>query len=86
MKIRNCLNSAGHLILRDVFMSRDRTAPEWAALFSVALLLHTPSGRGYALDEVLDWLQQSGFSRIKGPFPSSDIPFDPDSILLARTA
>jgi hypothetical protein len=86
VKIRHCLDAGGDLILRDVFMSRDRTAPEWAALFSVALLLHTPYGRGYALDEVLDWLQQSGFSRIKGPFPSSDVTFDPDSILLARTA
>ena len=86
VKIRNSLNSAGYLILRDVFMSRDRTAPEWATLFSVALLLHTPYGRCYTLDEILDWLRLSGFSRIKGPFPSSDVPFDPDSILIARTA
>ena len=48
-KVRNCLNPGGHLILRDVFMSRDRIAPEWAALFSVSLLLHTPNGRCYAL-------------------------------------
>ena len=86
VKIRNSLDSAGYLILRDVFMNRDRTAPEWATLFSVALLLHTPYGRCYTLDEILDWLRRSGFSRIKGPFPSSDVSFDPDSILIARTA
>lgn len=86
LKIRNFLNSAGYLILRDVFMSRDRRAPEWATLFSVALLLHTPYGRCYALDEILDWLRRSGFSRVKGPFPSSEFSFDPDSILIARTA
>ena len=84
VKIRNGLNSAGYLILRDVFMTRDRTAPEWSALFSVALLLHTPHGRCYALDEVRDWLRGSAFSRIKGPFRSSDVSFDPDSILIAR--
>jgi hypothetical protein len=86
LKIRNCLTPKGQLILRDVFMSRDRTAPEWTALFSVCLVLHTPQGRGYALEEVLHWLRQSGFSRIKGPFRSSRVRFDPDSILIARTS
>jgi precorrin-6B methylase 2 len=83
LKIRSCLNSKGHLILRDVFMDRHRTAPEWATLFSVSLLLHTPRGRCYSLDEILGWLRRSGFSDIKGPFRSSSVPFDPDSILIA---
>jgi predicted O-methyltransferase YrrM len=86
LKLRNCLKPGGYLILRDVFMSRDRIAPEWATLFSLSLLLHTPEGRCYALEEILEWLRRSGFSRIKGPFPSSRLAFDPDSILIARTA
>ena len=65
----DCLNPRGHLILRDVFMRRDRTAPEWGTLFSVSLLLHTPQGRCYALDEILGWLRQAGFSRISRPLP-----------------
>ena len=85
LKIRNCLNPKGQLIVRDVFMSRDGTAPEWAALFSVSLLLQTPHGRCYALDEILGWLRQSGFSSIKGPFRSSRAAFDPDSVLIAKT-
>ena len=84
MKLYRCLNPQGQLILRDVFVSRDRTDPEWGALFSVLLLLHTPQGRCYALDEVLEWLRQAGFSRIKGPFRSSPLPFDPDSVLIAK--
>jgi hypothetical protein len=72
------------LILRDVFMSRDRTAPEWGALFSISLLLHTPRGRCYALDEILEWLRHAGFTRISGPYRSSPLPFDPDSILTAQ--
>ena len=83
-KLHRCLNPRGHLILRDVFMRRDRTAPEWGTLFSVSLLLHTPQGRCYALDEILGWLRQAGFSRIRGPFRSSPLPFDPDSILIAK--
>ena len=85
VKIRNCLNSKGQLILRDVFMDRDRTAPVWATLFSVSLLLHTPHGRCYSLDEILGWLRRSGFSHIKGPFRSSRAPFDPDAVLIAKT-
>jgi precorrin-6B methylase 2 len=86
LKIRNCLKPKGQLIVRDVVMNRDGTAPEWAALFSVSLLLQTPHGRCYALDEILGWLHQSGFSRIKGPFRSSRAPFDPDSVLIAKTS
>lgn len=82
--LHRCLNPRGQLILRDVFMSRDRIAPEWGTIFSVSLLLHTPQGRCYALDEMLGWLRQAGFSRIRGPFRSSPLPFDPDSILIAK--
>jgi 3-hydroxy-5-methyl-1-naphthoate 3-O-methyltransferase len=84
LKIRDGLNPKGQLILRDVFMRRDRMAPEWATLFSVSLLLHTPRGRCYALDEILGWLRESGFSLLKGPFRSSPLSFDPDSVLIAQ--
>jgi 3-hydroxy-5-methyl-1-naphthoate 3-O-methyltransferase len=84
-KIRNGLKPDGQVIVRDVFMSGDRAAPEWAALFSVCLLLHTPRGRCYTLDEIVGWLRQAGFSRIKGPFRSSPLSFDPDSFLIAKT-
>ncbi len=70
-------------MLRDVWLSRDRTNPEWGALFSVALLLHTPDGRCYALDEICTWLRQAGFSDVRGPFRSSPLFFDPDSVLIA---
>jgi precorrin-6B methylase 2 len=83
LKLQRCLNPHGQLIVRDVFMNRQRTAPEWGTLFSVLLLLHTPQGRCYALDEIHAWLRQAGFSRIRGPFRSSPLPFDPDSILIA---
>ena len=83
-KLHRCLNPGGYLILRDVFLSRDRTAPEWSTLFSVSLLLHTPRGRCYALDEILGWLRQAGFSCKGGPYRSSPLPFDPNSLLIAQ--
>ncbi|HEY1374616.1 MAG TPA: methyltransferase [Candidatus Binatia bacterium] len=83
-KVRDCLNPDGELILRDVFMKPDRTGPEWAALFSVYLLLHTPQGRCYTLEDISGWLRRSGFSRIERPFRSSPLVFDPDSVLIAK--
>ncbi len=77
------LNQGGRIILRDVLMSRAGTHPDWGALFSVSLLLHTPNGRCHALDEVRAWLRQAGFSGIQGPLRSSPLSFDPDSILIA---
>lgn len=84
-KIHACLKPGGRLILRDVFMRRDRTGPEWAALFSVSLLLHTPRGRCYTLDEIAGWLRECGFARLRGPFRSSPLAFDPDGVLIAKT-
>lgn len=83
-EIYRCLNPGGRLIVRDVFMNRKRTAPEWAALFSVWLLLQTPQGRCRALDEILGWLREAGFSRIGKPFRSSPLFFDPDRVVIAR--
>jgi cyclopropane fatty-acyl-phospholipid synthase-like methyltransferase len=83
-KVHSALKPRGHLVVRDVFMGRDRTAPEWASLFSVLLFLHTPRGRCYSLEEIRQWLREARFSRVKGPFRSSPLPFDPDSILVAR--
>jgi SAM-dependent methyltransferase len=83
-EIYRCLNSGGRLMVRDVFMRGDRTAPEWAALFSVLLLLQTPRGRCWTLGEILSWLREAGFSRISKPVRSSPLFFDPDSVLVAQ--
>jgi 3-hydroxy-5-methyl-1-naphthoate 3-O-methyltransferase len=82
-KLHRSLRPHGRLILRDVFMRADGTTPEWGALFSVLLFLHSPRGRCYSIDQILAWLRTAGFSPIKGPFRSSPLSFDPDSILVA---
>jgi SAM-dependent methyltransferase len=83
-KLHRSLRPNGQLIIRDVLMRRDRTTPEWAALFSVSLFLHTPRGRCYSTNEILQWLRQAGFARVKGPFRSSPLFFDPDSVVIAK--
>lgn len=83
-KIHRSLHPRGKLIVRDVFLQRHRTRPKWAALFSVCLLLHTPRGRCYTLDEARAWLRRAGFQRVRGPYRSSSLAFDPDSILIAE--
>jgi SAM-dependent methyltransferase len=82
-KLHDSLRPHGRLILRDVFMRADGTAPEWGALFSVLLFLHSPRGRCYSIDQILAWLRMAGFSPMKGPFRSSPLSFDPDSVLVA---
>ena len=80
----DCLNKGGHLIVRDVLGGAGAIDPAWGALFSVALLVQTPKGRCYALSEVRGWLDEAGFSNLQGPFASSPLFFDPDSLLIAR--
>jgi SAM-dependent methyltransferase len=80
----DCLNTGGHLIVRDVLGGSRATDPAWGALFSVALLVQTPKGRCYSLDELRGWLEQAGFSNLQGPFGSSPLFFDPDSLLIAQ--
>jgi O-methyltransferase domain len=80
----DCLNRGGHLIVRDVLEDAGAADPAWGALFSVALLVQTPKGRCYSLSEVRGWLDEAGFSDVQGPFGSSPLFFDPDSLLIAR--
>lgn len=84
VKLHQALRPQGRLIIRDVFMRGDESAPEWGALFSVLLFLHSPRGRCYSIDDIRRWLRAAGFSPVKGPFRSSPLPFDPDSVLVAR--
>jgi SAM-dependent methyltransferase len=83
-QLHRSLHPGGRLIVRDVFLRAGRTAPDWGALFSVLLFLHSPRGRCYALDEILRWLREAEFKPEKGPFRSSPLSFDPDSVLVAR--
>jgi hypothetical protein len=54
----------GRLIVRDFFLSPDRTEPPGASLFSLNMLVATRGGRSYSAKECTDWLREMGFARV----------------------
>ncbi len=82
--LHDALEPGGLLVLRDVLMERERTAPRWAALFSLTLLAASAS-RCYAEDEVRGWLLAAGFVDVREAVVDSE-PWDPNRVLLATRA
>ena len=80
----DALAPGGLLVLRDVLMDAKRTAPRWAALFSLTLLTAS-SSRCYAEDEVREWLADAGFRDVRGVVVETE-PWDPNRVLLASRA
>ena len=63
----------GRVVVQDFILEPDKTAPSWAALFSVNMLVGTRGGASYSEPEYADWLREAGFSetrRIRLPGPS----------------
>ncbi len=79
--LHDALEPGGLLVLRDVLMEPERTAPRWAALFSLTLLA-TSGSRCYAEDEVRGWLTEAGFVDVREAVVDSE-PWDPNRVLLA---
>jgi precorrin-6B methylase 2 len=59
-KCAAALSSGGRLCLKDFFLEPDRTAPVWAALFAVNMLVNTEEGNCYTIDEASSWLTGCG--------------------------
>jgi SAM-dependent methyltransferase len=62
----------GKLVVQDFILEADKTAPKSAALFSLNMLVNTPSGASYSKPEYAAWLQEVGFTdvehiRLPGP-------------------
>ena len=80
----DALAPGGLLVLRDVLMNGERTAPRWAALFSLTLLMAS-SSRCYAEDEVRGWLADAGFRDVREVVVETE-GWDPNRVLLATRA
>ena len=63
-KIHDALNHGGRLIIRDHIMNKDRTTPRAGAIFAINMLVNTPGGGTFTLDEIEIWLKEAGFSEI----------------------
>ena len=73
-KVYEHLHPGGRFIVQDFFLNRDRTSPQFAAVFALNMLIHTEDGRTYTFDEVEGWMKEAGFlkcSRLNLKLPRS---------------
>lgn len=61
-KVHAALAPGGRVLLRDVVMDASHTAPAAGAMFAVNMLVNTPAGGTYTLDELCEDLAAAGFA------------------------
>ncbi len=59
------LSSGGRVVVQDFILEPDRTAPRFAALFALNMLVGTRGGSSYTEEEYAGWLREAGFSAIE---------------------
>jgi len=59
------LQDGGSVVIRDVVMEPSHTAPRPGALFAVNMLVATPAGGTYSLEEYTEDLESSGFTDVR---------------------
>jgi cyclopropane fatty-acyl-phospholipid synthase-like methyltransferase len=59
------LAPAGRLVVQDFILEPDKTAPRFAALFALNMLVGTRAGSSYSEPEYADWLGQAGFGEVR---------------------
>jgi (2Fe-2S) ferredoxin/precorrin-6B methylase 2 len=72
-KCHAALEPGGLLAIQEFILESDKTAPKWAALFALNMLVGTCAGNTYSEDEYVAWLKEAGFQgvrRIHLPGPS----------------
>lgn len=60
-KVHPIVKPGGRIVIQDFILNDTKTAPVFAAVFALNMLLHTPAGRSYSLPEIQGWLQDAGF-------------------------
>ena len=71
--LRRCYRAlvpSGRIVIHDFILEEDKTAPKWAALFSLNMLVGTERGASYSESEYAAWLRETGFqdvSRVRLP-------------------
>ena len=59
-----CLEPGGLLVVNDVFTDEDGSAPAFAAVFGLNMMLTAPDGGVHADADVADWMRDTGFADI----------------------
>jgi SAM-dependent methyltransferase len=63
----------GHLVIREFILNEDRTAPPFAAMFAVNMLVGTEHGNSYSESEYRAWMTEAGLGAIVRPDPQGDV-------------
>jgi ubiquinone/menaquinone biosynthesis C-methylase UbiE len=63
-KTRNALKPSGILVIHEFYLNSNLTEPLTGAIFSINMLVNTPQGRTYSVQELKKFLKQSGFKVI----------------------
>ena len=64
-KIYEILEPGGLILIHDFILADTKDRPEFAALFSLNMLIGTPQGRSYSAAEITAMLEKAGFSGCK---------------------
>lgn len=64
-KIFQSLDPGGMLVIRDHIMDDSRTQPPEGALFAINMLVNTPGGDTYTLEEITRDLEAAGFANVR---------------------
>jgi len=59
------LAAGGRLLLQDFILEPEKTAPRFAALFSLNMLVGTRAGSSYSEPEYTAWLKAAGFGEVR---------------------
>jgi 2-polyprenyl-3-methyl-5-hydroxy-6-metoxy-1,4-benzoquinol methylase len=65
---RRCFRAlapAGRIVIQDFILEPDRTAPRFAALFALNMLVGTKNGSSYSGMEYTAWLEEAGFRKVR---------------------
>jgi 2-polyprenyl-3-methyl-5-hydroxy-6-metoxy-1,4-benzoquinol methylase len=61
----HALAPRGRVVIQDFILELDKTAPKWAALFALNMLVGTQAGSTYTEAEYASWLEEAGFQEVR---------------------
>ena len=64
-RCREALQPGGRIVIQDFILEADKTAPRFAALFALNMLVGTRGGSSYSEPEYAAWLGEAGFREIR---------------------
>jgi SAM-dependent methyltransferase len=74
--IKRCARAlvpGGHLVIREFILNEERTAPPFAAIFAINMLVGTEHGNTYTEGEYRTWMTEAGLGAIVRPDPQGDV-------------